>query len=137
MAIKGDPSSWASPALWATLDLLANFLCPLHGCLNFIVYGLTARGIEVTGCCRKEEGERGCAGGAYHALCRWRWRWLLRNRTSTDMTTFDSDDSRNTAPLVGGGSGGGSGTAPPPSNRGSPTRGQGTAEQQSSMYQAM
>jgi hypothetical protein len=43
VAALGDPATWASPVFWDGLTLLACFLCPLHGALNGLVYGWSAR----------------------------------------------------------------------------------------------
>ena len=111
-----------------TLGYVSDSLCPLHGFLNGLVYGLSARGVPSLGavvrCCKAADDDDppppraslrgvGCRGWRKmpRALCRrvlagaraLRRRWDARSpwRGSTDWTT-DSEESRAScmAPLV-------------------------------------
>ena len=68
VATLGKPSAWAAPAFWDSLTLASNFLCPLHGALNGIVYGWTARALS----CKTEGGggrDGGCCGCCRSGCC--------------------------------------------------------------------
>ena len=64
-----ETSVAAEPALWAALILLSDALCPLHGFLNAIVYGVSAKGICKDGDGSVENGGNGFAGGCFHCCC--------------------------------------------------------------------
>ena len=106
VVVFGAPETWASPVVWGVLSLAADTLCPLHGFLNGIVYGIAARGICKAG--RREGGlewEGQCCSTARRALrCRRWWdSWRYRQSRSTFHTVDDSVEdgtSHHTTPLI-------------------------------------
>ena len=116
-----DTSVAAEPALWAALILLSDALCPLHGFLNAIVYGLSAKGIckggPLEGSGSVETGDSGCGGSCFRGGCcaglgvvcarranrghgfleRILWRVRMR---STFRTSDLTEEPRHTAPLM-------------------------------------
>lgn len=116
VTLLGSPYGWRSPVAhtaWDVLRLSADALCPLHGFLNFLVYGLSAKGL----CATKsyEAGGRGwcvpvCNESRWCRPFRW-WRMCKRRyggQRSTFRSTFrtsntDDGDTRLSAPLVADG----------------------------------
>jgi hypothetical protein len=103
VVVFGSPVEWASPLFWGGLSLVADLLCPLHGFLNGMVYGVAARGI-----CKGEDSCCGvCCGGRRYSLWnRLVHKWRFRHGGSFRSTfrtsrTDDVDDHRNTTPLMG------------------------------------
>lgn len=97
VAALGDPQKWASPAFWDALTLLACLLCPLHGALNGLVYGWSARhklscaaegaGPCCSDCCGEEEegdhdeeADLGNCRACSHRRCGCRWRRAISRR---------------------------------------------------------
>ena len=115
VASLGKPELWCNPTVWYALSLVADGLCPLHGFLNALVYGFSARGIDHRcGCSGNSSGGGGlfCAwgggGGGLISKCnpfaraRFYMRQAWRGRTSTDYTTESEEANSMAAPLVDG-----------------------------------
>ena len=113
VVIFGSPRQWGSPACrsaWAALSLLSDGLCPLHGALNGLVYGLSLQVRPKRCWCAADADAADGDGGAWRAaeLCRGvrrSWRDLVRRppwrgRTSTDFSIDSEERHSMAAPLV-------------------------------------
>lgn len=84
IATLGPPSEWASRDWWDALSYASDILCPLHGFLNGVVYGLSNKAIYQHWCpqrLRRTEvsgieplagspgARRGKGGGCYRWAC--------------------------------------------------------------------